>query len=74
MRCAPVIRTGDLTQQGGSPRLSSSNPSTAMSATCLDDIRATATPFEDLFDSDAMRHDIGMMVPGRTAASSSELP
>ena len=58
MRCGPVIRTGDLTQQGGSPRLSFSNPTTAMTATCLDDILATASPFDDLFDSEALRQDI----------------
>ena len=29
-----------------------------MSATCLDAILATATPFDDLFDSEALRQDI----------------
>jgi len=58
MRCAPVIRTGDLTQQGGSPRLSFNNPTPEMSATCLDAILATATPFDDNFDGETLRQDI----------------
>lgn len=45
-------------EQGGSPRLSFSNPTSAMTATCLDDILATASPFDDLFDSEALRQYI----------------
>jgi hypothetical protein len=30
----------------------------AMSTTCLDHILATATPFDDVFDSEALRHDV----------------
>ena len=58
MGCALVIRTGDLLERAGSPRLSSSNPPTSMSTTCLDNILATASPFDDLFDSEALRQDI----------------
>lgn len=45
-------------QQAGSPRLSFNNPTPEMSTTCLDAILATATPFDDLFDSEALRQDI----------------
>jgi hypothetical protein len=33
-----VIRTGDLTEQGGSPRLLFKNATPEMSATCIDAI------------------------------------
>lgn len=58
MRCAPVIRTGDLTEKGDSPKLSFNNPTPEMSAICIDDILATATPFDDNFDGETLRQDI----------------
>ena len=57
MRCAPVIRTGDLTEKGDSPKLSFNTPTPEMSAIYIDDILATATPFDDNFDGEILWQD-----------------